>query len=72
MAFPNTVANAAASRASIWLGFRDKVIALSDGPIRSGLDAILKALEEVNAESDYALAVAIDNESATAALIGKK
>lgn len=71
MAFPNTVANAAASRASIWLGFRDKVIALSDGPILSGLDALLKALEAVNADSDYAFAVAIENEGATVALIGR-
>lgn len=71
MAFPNTVANAAASRASIWLGFRDKVIALSDGPLLSGLDAILKALEAVNADSDYAFAVAIEPESATVALIGR-
>ncbi len=71
MAFPNTVANAAASRASIWLGFCDKVIALSDGPLLSGLDALLKALEEVNADSSYAFAVAIENESATVALIGR-
>jgi len=72
MAFPNTVANAAASRASIWLGFRDKVIALSDGPILSGLDALLKALEAVNADSDYAFAVAIENEGATVALVGRQ
>lgn len=71
MAFPNTVANAAASRASIWLGFRDKVIALSDGPLLSGLDALLKALETVNADSDYAFAAAIENESATVALVGR-
>jgi hypothetical protein len=71
MAFPNTVANAAASRASIWLGFRDKVIALSDGPLLSGLNALLKALEAANADSDYAFAVAIEAESATVALIGR-
>ncbi len=71
MAFPNTVANAAASRASIWLGFRDKVIALSDGPLLSGLNALLKALEEVNADSDYAFAAAIEKESVAVALIGK-
>ncbi len=71
MAFPNTVANASASRASIWLGFCDKVIALSDGPLLSGLDALLTALEEVNADSDYAFACAVENDSATVALVGK-
>ena len=71
MAFPNTVANASASRASIWLGFCDKVIALSDGPILSGLDALLTALEEVNAGSKYAFACAVENDSATVALVGK-
>lgn len=72
MSFPNTVANAAASRASIWLGFCDKVISLSDGPLLSGLDALLKALEEVNGDSDYAFACAIEKESATVALVGKR
>ncbi|MEL7658084.1 MAG: hypothetical protein AAGU75_19495, partial [Bacillota bacterium] len=64
-------ANASASRASIWLGFCDKVIALSDGPLLSGLDVLLSALEEVNADSEYAFACAVENDSATVALVGK-
>lgn len=69
MSFPNTVGNAPASRASIWLGFRDKVICLSDGPCLSGPDALLTALEEVNKGSDYAWACFLEDERATVALI---
>ncbi len=71
MSFPNTVGNAPASRASIWLGLRDKVICLSDGPALSGLDALLTALEEVNKESDYAWACYLEENRVTVALIGK-
>lgn len=71
MTFPNTVGNAPASRASIWLGIRDKVICLSDGPLFSGLDALLTALEEVNKDSDYAWACYQEDDHVTVALVGK-
>ena len=71
MAFPNTVGNAPASRAAIWLGLRDKVICLSDGPELSGLDALLTALEEVNKQSDYAWACYLEDDRVTVALIGR-
>ena len=71
MTFPNTVGNAPASRAAIWLGLRDKIICLSDGPFLSGLDALLAALEEVNKESDYAWACYLEDERTTVAFIGK-
>jgi len=72
MSFPNTVGNAPASRVAIWLGLRDKVICLSDGPIMSGLDAVLTALEEVNKGSHYAWACAYEDDSATIALVGRQ
>lgn len=71
MTFPNTVGNAPASRAAIWLGLRDKIICLSDGPVLSGPDALLTALEAVNKESDYAWACYMEDERATVALIGR-
>ncbi len=71
MSFPNTVGNAPASRASIWLGFRDKIICLSDGPCLSGPDALLTALEEVNKGSDYAWACYLEDDLTTVALIGR-
>lgn len=71
MTFPNTVGNAAASRVSIWLGLRDKVICLSDGPVLSGLHALLTALEEVNKDSSYAWACSLEDGGAVVALIHK-
>ena len=71
MTFPNTVGNAPASRAAIWLGLRDKVICLSDGPVLSGPDALLTALEEVNKESDFAWACYLEDDYAAVALIGR-
>lgn len=71
MTFPNTVGNAPASRVAIWLGLRDKVICLSDGPLLSGLDALLTALEEVNRDSSYAWACSLEEDGAVVALIGK-
>lgn len=69
MSFPNTVGNAPASRAAIWLKLRDKVICLSDGPLLSGLDALLTALEVVNQGSDYAWACSLEDDGAVVALI---
>ena len=69
MTFPNTVGNAPASRTSIWLGFHDKVICLSDGPILSGLDALITALEEVNRDSECAFACLFDRDTAVVAFI---
>ncbi|MDD2189723.1 MAG: beta-ketoacyl-[acyl-carrier-protein] synthase family protein [Eubacteriales bacterium] len=71
MMFPNTVGNAPASRASIWLCLRDKVICLSDGPLLSGLDALLAALEEVNKDSKYAWACSLEDDSAVVALTAR-
>jgi len=69
MTFPNTVGNAPASRAAIWLKLRDKIICLSDGPMLSGLDALLTGLEEVNKESEYAWACSLEDDGAVVALI---
>lgn len=69
MTFPNTVGNAPASRAAIWLGLRNKIICLSDGPLLSGLDALLSALEEVNKESEYAWACSLEDDGVVVALI---
>ena len=71
MTFPNTVGNAPASRAAIWLGLRDKVICLSDGPVLSGPDALLTALEEVNKDSNFAWACYLEDDYAAVALIGR-
>jgi 3-oxoacyl-[acyl-carrier-protein] synthase II len=72
MTFPNTVGNAPASRISIWMGLRDKVICLSDGPLLSGLHALLTALEEVNRDSSYAWACSLEEDGAVVALIGRR
>ena len=72
MAFPNTVGNAAASRASILFGLRDKIICLSDGETMSGLDALLTGILEVKKGSQYALACALEEDSAVIALIQRR
>ena len=72
MMFPNTVGNAPASRVSIWMGLRDKVICFSDGPLLSGLHALLAALEEVNRDSSYAWACSLEEDGAVVALIHKQ
>ena len=72
MAFPNTVGNAAASRASILFGLRDKIICLSDGETMSGLDALLTGIREVKKGSQYALACALEEDSAVIALIQRR
>lgn len=69
MTFPNTVGNAPASRVSIWMDLRDKVICLSDGPMLSGLHALLTALEVVNQDSSYAWACSLEDDGAVVALI---
>ena len=72
MAFPNTVGNAAASRASILFGLRDKIICLSDGETVSGLDALLTGIREVKKGSQYALACDLEEDSAVISLINRK
>lgn len=69
MAFPKTVGNAAASRASILFGLRDKIICLSDGVFLSGLDTLLTGILEVKKGSQLALACALEEDSAVIALI---
>ena len=72
MEFPNTVGNAPASRASIWLGLTDKVVSLAEGETVSGLDALLFALRLVRGDSEYAFACAVEEDSIVVALVGRK
>ena len=72
MSFPNTVGNAPASRVAIWLKLRDKIICLSDGPLQSGLDALLTGLEEVNKGSDYAWACSLEDDGVVVSLIHRQ
>jgi hypothetical protein len=69
MAFPDTVGNAPASRVSMFMGWRDKIISLSDGPILSGLDALWTALSEVKKGSQYAFACSIGRGSIVVGLV---
>lgn len=72
MAFPNTVGNAPASRAAIWLGFRDKVVSLSGKEGRSGEGAISYAKKLMEGDSQYAFACDCSPEKVMVTLIEKK
>lgn len=62
--FPNTVANAPASRLCIWNQFRNRVISLSQGK-SSGLDAIMMASEQIKEKCcDYMWAGASEENGA--------
>ena len=67
--FPNTVANAPASRLCIWNQFRNRVISLSQGK-SSGLDAIMMAAEQINEKfCDYVWAGASEENGASLMLL---
>lgn len=70
--FPNTVANAPASRLCIWNQFKNRVICLSQGK-SSGLDAIMMASEQINdGFSKYFWAGASEENGASLMLIGNE
>ena len=68
--FPNSVANAPASRLSIWNQFKNRVTSLSEGK-GSGLDAIMMAKDEIErGATRYAWAGASEETGAALAFVG--
>lgn len=71
-AFPNTVANAPASRLCIWNQFRNSVVSLSQGK-SSGLDAIMMASEQINDKScEYVWAGASEENGTALMFLGNE
>ena len=69
-AFPNTVANAPASRLCIWNGFENRVTSLSEG-MSSGLDAIMMACDQIKrGYTDFVWAVSSEENGAAAVFLG--
>lgn len=70
--FPNTVANAPASRLCIWNQFKNQVVCLSEGK-SSGIDAVMLASEQISeGDSKYAWAGASEENGAALMLLGKE
>ena len=70
--FPNTVANAPASRLCIWNKFENQVVCLSEGK-SSGLDAVMMANEQISEGiSEYVWAGASEENGAALMLLGKE
>lgn len=68
--FPNCVANAPASRLSIWNQFKNQVTSLSQGK-GSGLDSIMIAKDEISSQkTEYAWAGASEETGAALAFVG--